>query len=369
MSWSNQGGGGGQRPGGGGGGGPSPPDLEEMLRRGQDRLRTALPGGFGGGRGILLVVLALVVLWLLTGLYRVQPDEQGVELLFGKWTGATTEPGLHYWFPSPVGEVITPSVARINRVDIGFRGAGESGRRSAPRDVPRESLMLTGDQNIADVDLAVLWRIRDAGDYLFNIRQPDDTVKVVAESAVREVVGRTQLQDLLTGGRQQVEQSTRDLLQQILDDYGAGIFIQGVQLQKVDPPRPVIDSFNEVQRARQDKERLQNQAEAYRNRIVPTARGEAAKIVEDANAYKERVTKEAEGEAEKFAQIYESYKTAPEVTRRRIYLETIRDVIGGATKVIIDQKSDGATQGVVPYLPLDQLRRGGATVANEGTQQ
>ncbi len=381
MPWSNQGGGPwgggggggsggpwGQRPGGGAG--PTPPNLEEVLRRGQDRVRRVLPGGFGTGRGLLLIGLAVVVLWLLTGLYRVQPDEQGVELLFGRWTGATTEPGLHYWFPAPIGEVVTPSVERINRVDIGFRGSGDSERVSAQRDVPRESLMLTGDQNIGDVDLAVLWRIRDAGDYLFNIRAPDDTVKIAAESAVREVVGRTLLEDLLTGGRQQVEQSTRELLQAILDSYGAGILIQGVQLQKVDPPAPVIDAFNEVQRARQDKERLQNQAEAYRNRIVPTARGEAAKIVEDANAYKERVTKEAQGEAEKFVQIYEAYKTAPEVTRRRMYLETIRDVIGGANKVIIDQDGETGPQGVVPYLPLDELRRrGGATVAAEETQQ
>ena len=386
MPWSNQGGGPwgggsggggsgggggpwGQRPTGGGGGGPTPPNLEEMLRRSQDRFRNIIPGGFGTGRGILLVILGVLVLWLLTGLYRVQPDEQGVELLFGEWTGATTQPGLHYWFPAPIGEVVTPSVERINRVDIGFRGAGDADRVSSQRDVPRESLMLTGDQNIADVDLAVLWRIRDAGDYLFNIRSPDDTVKIAAESAVREVVGRTLLEDLLTGGRQQVEQSTRELLQVILDSYGAGILIQGVQLQKVDPPSPVIDSFNEVQRARQDKERLQNQAEAYRNRIVPTARGEAAKIVQDANAYRERVTKEAEGEAEKFVQIYEAYKTAPEVTRRRMYLETIRDVIGGANKVIIDQDSQGSAQGVVPYLPLNELRRNGATTAVQGTSQ
>ncbi len=388
MPWSNQGGGpwgggsggsggggsggpwGGQRPtGGGGAGGPTPPNLEEMLRRGQDRFRNMMPGGIGSGRGILLILLAVLVLWGVTGFYRVQPDQQGVQLLFGKWDGRTTQPGLHYWFPSPIGEVQTPSVERINRVDIGFRGASESDRVTSQRDVPKESLMLTGDQNIADVDLAVLWRIRDAGDFLFNIRAPEDTVKKAAESAVREVVGQTQLEALLTGGRQQVEQTTRDLLQEILDSYGAGILIQGVQLQKVDPPSPVIDAFNDVQRARQDKERLQNQAEAYANRIVPTARGEAAKIIEDANAYRERVTKEAEGEAEKFVQIYEAYKTAPEVTRRRMYLETIRDVIGGANKVIIDQDSQGAaTQGVVPYLPLNELRRNGAAATTvQGT--
>ncbi len=321
------------------------------------------------GRGIGLVIAILVGLWLLTGLYRVQPDEQGVELLFGRWAGVTTEPGLHYRFPSPIGEVITPKVTVINQVDVGFRGQREGARQPAGRDIPTESLMLTGDQNIADVDFSVQWRISDAGRYLFRIRDPDETVKVVAESAMREVVGQTPLQSLLTGGRADVEVRARELLQTVLDNYDAGIEVRAVVLQKVDPPQQVIDAFNEVQRARQDKERLQNQAEAYENRIVPTARGEAAKVVQDAEAYRERVTKEAEGEGEKFVQIYEAYQTAPEVTRRRMYLETLRDVIGGASKVIIGQGSGNSAQGVVPYLPLDELRRRRSTVAAEEPQQ
>ena len=271
MPWgSNQGGGG---PWGGGGGAP-PPNLEEVLRRGQERVRRFMPGGLGTGRSVLLIGLVVVVIWLLTGFYRVQPDEQGVELLFGRWNQATTAPGLHYWFPAPIGRAITPKVERINRIDIGFRPATRSTRRSqaATRDVPRESLMLTADQNIADVDFTVLWRISDAGRYLFNIRDQEDTVKIVAESAIREVIGQSQFEDLLTRGRTRIEQETRLLLQQILDGYRAGILIQNVQLLDVAPPQPVIDSFNEVQRARQDKDRLQNQAEAYSNRIVPTAR-------------------------------------------------------------------------------------------------
>ncbi len=197
----------------------------------------ATPGGFGTGRGVLLTGLVVVVIWLLTGFYRVQPDEQGVELLFGRWNQATTTPGLHYWFPAPIGRVITPKVERINRVDIGFRSAAGSTRRSqaATRDAPRESLMLTADQNIADVDFTVLWRIGDAGQYLFNIRDQEDTVKIVAESATREVIGQSQFEDLLTGGRTRVEQETRILLQQILDDYRAGIIVQNVQLLEVEP--------------------------------------------------------------------------------------------------------------------------------------
>ena len=317
-----------------------------------------MPGGLRTGRGVLLIGLVVVVIWLLTGFYRVQPDEQGVELLFGRWNQATAAPGLHYWFPAPIGQAITPKVERINRVDIGFRSAAGSTRGSlaATRDVPRESLMLTADQNIADVDFTVLWRISDAGRYLFSIRDQEDTVKTVAESAIREVIGQSRFEDLLTVGRTRVEQETRVLLQQILDGYRAGILIQNVQLLEVAPPQPVIDAFNEVQRAQQDKDRLENQAEAYRNRIVPTARGEAAAVVEQAEAYKARITKEADGVAKQFISVYESYKGAKDVTRRRMYLETLQEVLGRANKVILDSE-EGGSQGVVPFLALNELGR------------
>ncbi len=368
MPWNNQGSGGGG-PWGGGGGGPRgqwppsggpgtpPPNIEEMLRRSQDRVRRFLPGGMGSGRAIGLIIGGLLVLWLLSGLYRVQPDEQGVELLFGKWDGVITEPGLHWRWPSPIGEVQTPKVTVINRVNVGFRDPGDlGGRVAAARDVPRESLMLTGDQNIADVDFTVQWRISNAGDYLFNIRDPEETVKVVAESAMREVVGQTNLDALITTAREQVQSQTRVLLQQVLDEYGAGISVERIQLQLTGPPPPVIDAFNDVQRARQDKERVQNQAEAYRNSIVPNARGEAASIIEEATAYNRRVIKEAEGEGARFTEIYESYRAAPDVTRRRLYIETLRDVLSKANKVIIDESAEGS-QGVVPYLPLNEINR------------
>lgn len=376
MSWNNQGGGGGGPwggSGGSGGGGPrgqwppsgggTPPNIEEMLRRSQDKVKRFLPGGFGSGRFAALIAAGAVVLWLFSGVYKVAPDEQGVQLLFGDWDGTITESGLHWWFPGPIGEVQTPKVTVINRVNIGFQDSTDLGGRGAGvRDVARESLMLTGDQNIADVDFTVQWRIVNAGNYLFNIRDPEATVKLVAESAMREVVGQTKLDDLITTAREQVQSKTKILLQQVLDGYGAGIGIERIQLQLTSPPPPVIDAFNDVQRARQDKERLQNEAEAYQNRIVPTARGEAASVIEEATAYKERVTKEAQGEGARFSEIYQSYLVSPDVTRRRLYIETLRDVLMGANKVIIDEGASGG-QGVVPYLPLNELNRNRAPSA------
>ena len=371
MSWNNQGGGGGG-PWGGGGGGPrgqwppsggggTPPNIEEMLRRSQDRVKRFLPGGFGSGRAAAFIVGGIFLLWLFSGVYKVAPDEQGVQLLFGDWDGTITESGLHWWFPGPIGEVQTPKVTVINRVNIGFRDSSDlGGRTSQANDVSKESLMLTGDQNIADVDFTVQWRISNAGEYLFNIRDPEATVKLVAESVMREVVGQTKLDDLITTAREQVQSQSKILLQQTLDDYGAGIGIERIQLQLTSPPPTVIDAFNDVQRARQDKERLQNEAEAYSNRIVPTARGEAASVIEEATAYKERVIKEAQGEGARFTEIYQSYLVAPDVTRRRLYIETLRDVLRGANKVILDEGAGGG-QGVVPYLPLNELIRNRAT--------
>jgi len=376
MPWNSQGGGGGpwggsggggggpwggQRPTGGGGGGGlgggQQPNIEEMLRRSQDKVRRVLPGGFVSPTAIIAILVILLLLWLATGLYRVQENQRGVELLFGEWNGSVTEPGLHWWPPSPIGEVLTPAVTQINRLNIGFRDSSDLGGRSAsPRDVLNESLMLTSDQNIADVDFTVQWRISNAGEFLFNIRDPEETVKAAAESSMREVVGQTPLDDLLTTAREEVQGKTQNLLQGILDSYGAGIAVERVQLQKTEAPPPVIDAFNDVQRARQDKERLQNEAESYRNRIVPTARGEAAGIIQEAAAYRDRVIKEGQGEASRFDQIYETFKAAPEVTRRRLYIETLRDVLEKADKVIIDSNSEGG-QGVVPYLPLNELNR------------
>ncbi|MCH7929886.1 MAG: FtsH protease activity modulator HflK [Proteobacteria bacterium] len=367
MPWSNQRGswqgggqgGGGQGPWGRGPGGPRPPDLEELLRKGQDKIKRFMPSGVGGTRGLFLIIAVVLAVWLSTGLYRVQPGEVGVEMLFGKFVKTTT-PGLNYWFPGPIGEALTPNVERTNQITIGFRGAGDVGGRTAGgrdvRDVPQESLMITGDLNVIDIDFIVQWRIKDAAAFLFNIRDPEATVKIVAESAMREVIGQARLEDALTVRRQEIEQQTRELLQQILDDYGAGVLIADLKLQKVDPPGAVIDSFNDVQRARQDKERKQNEAEAYRNRVVPTARGEAAKITQGAEAYKEKVVKEADGEANRFLAVYETYKVAKSVTIQRLYIEALEEVLRGTQKVIIDSQSSGGP-GVIPYLPLPELRK------------
>ena len=366
MPWNSQGGGGpwggggnnggGQNPWGqrpqGGGGGNTPPDFDEMIRKGQERLKRLFPGG-GGYKGFVLIGIAVIGLWLLTGFYRVQPGEQGVTLLFGKWVG-TTGPGLNYFLPAPIGEVIKPNVERTNQIEVGYRGAGTVASNGS-RDVPEESLMLTGDQNIIDIDYAVQWRISDAGAYLFNVRDPENTIKLASESAMREVIGKTNLEEALTVGRVRVEEQTRTLLQKIMDGYDSGIFIAEVKMQKVDPPRDVIDAFNDVQRARQYRDRSQNEALAYRNDIIPRAKGEAERQVLQARAYKDRVTKEAEGEAERFTSVYNSYLTAQDVTTRRLYLETMQDILNKSEKIILDQKGDG--NGVVPYLPLPEVQK------------
>jgi modulator of FtsH protease HflK len=357
MAWNPKGG-----PWGGGGGpwggGPSssspPPNIEEMVRRTQDRVRRMVPGGLGTGRGIVLAIAAVLAIWLATGFYRVQPGEQGVELLFGKFVKTTT-PGLNYWFPAPIGEVLTPNVEQTNQITVGYRGGTEGPRGTGARDVLQESLMLTGDQNIIDVDFLVQWRIKNAADYLFNIRDPEGTVKIASESAIREVIGQTLLDDALTARRQEVDERTKELLQQILDSYGAGIFIAEVKQQKVDPPAEVIDAFNDVQRARQDQERSINEANAYRNDIVPRARGEAERIIQDANAYKEKLTREADGEAKRFISVLDAYQSGRDVTMRRLYLERMQEILRNTQNVIIDSGSEG--QNVVPYLALPELQR------------
>jgi membrane protease subunit HflK len=349
---SGGGGGGGGPWGGGGPGGPRPPDFEDFIRKGQDRFKRMMPGGMGSGPGLLLVVAVALVLWVITGLYRVQPDQQGVVLRFGEWVD-TTEPGLNWHIPYPIESVVTPSVTEIQQIEVGFQTIGERGR-TQKRGRDEESLMLTGDQNIIDIEFTVQWKIADAGQFLFNIRDPEQTTKIVAESTMREIIGQTDIQPALTEARQDIELRTRERLQTILNSYEAGIEITQVQLQDVQPPAQVIDAFDDVQRARQDLDRLRNEAEAYRNDILPRARGEAVRQVQNAEAYKERLENEAEGEAQRFLSVYAAYKQNPQVTRRRMYLETLQEVLGRTDKVIMDT---GVQGGAVPYLPLNELRR------------
>ena len=354
MPWSIQGNGGGGPWGQGPtGGGTQPPDLEALLRKGQDRFRGLLPGGIGGWRGVAIVALIVVAIWMLTGIYRVGPEEEGVVLTFGAYT-ATTKPGLNYHWPWPIQSVEKPKVTRVRRVDVGFFSGGDTGRSTVSRDISEESLMLTGDENIIDIDFQVLWKISNARSFLFNVQNVEATIKQAAESAMREVIGVTLIQSALSEGRQQVEQETRHLLQSILDAYVAGVEIREIKLQKVDPPSAVIDAFRDVQRARADLERLRNEAEGYENDIIPRARGEAERMLQEAQGYREQVIAEAEGDASRFLSIFREYAQAKDVTAQRIYLETMQEVLSGMTKVIVDNQG-GA--GVVPYLPLPELRK------------
>ena len=354
--------GGGRGNGSGGPGGGQGPDLEEILRRGQERFRQSFPGGGGQGgglgfRGILVGIAVLIAIWLVSGFYRVQPDEQGVVLRFGAYQD-TTNPGLNYHLPYPIETVYTPQVTRVNRVDVGMRTSEETRtvRQGTVRDVPEESLMLTGDENIIDIDFSVFWVINNAQDYLFNIQNPVGTVKAVAESSMREVVGQSNIQPLLTEGRQQAEARVQDLMQNLLDEYGAGIRITQVQIQDSNPPAAVIDAFRDVQAAEQERDRLERQADAYANTVLARARGTSAQLLEEAEAYRAQVVNQAQGEASRFSAVLEEYAKAPDVTRKRLYLETMEEVLGGIDKVIIDENT--GDQGVVPYLPLNELRKG-----------
>ena len=349
MPWQNQGGSGwpgggrgpwGQGPNGSGGRGPrTPPDLEDLIQRVQDQFKTALPGGGGGRMSWLLPVLFIAAIWLYNSVYVVRPEQRGVVLNLGAYS-RTTGPGLHFilW---PVETVETVGVETENLLQFG--------------DSPQESLMLSGDQNIVDIKFTVLWKIRDPEDYLFNITAPEQLVQVVSESAMREIVGRTPAEEIRTRGRQAAQQQVHNLVQTTLDSYASGILITGVQLERADPPPQVVDAFEEVQRAEQNQNRLIREAEQYRNQRLGAARGEAAKIVEDARGYKARVVNEAVGEAQRFLSVYEEYQRAKDVTRQRIFLETVEDVLSQSNKVIIDKNT--GSSGVVPYLPLPEIQQ------------
>ena len=315
-----------------------------------------LPGRGGAGRGIVLLAIAVVGIWLASGFYRVEPDQQGVVLRFGAYN-RTTLPGLNYHFPWPVETVDTPPVTRINRIEIGFRsapgggGVVQTGPDQSGRDVLAESLMLTGDENIIDIDFVVLWRIRNPVDYLFNTRDPASIVKAVAESAMREVIGRTPIQAAFTQDRAQIEQSVLAETQTILASYKAGVEIVQVQLQKSDPPEAVIESFNDVQRANTDADRMRNEADSYRNDIVPRARGDAAAILAGAEGARQASIAQATGQTKQFLSVLAAYQQARPVTLKRMYLETMEDVLSHAPAVVVDPN----LRGLVPFLPLDHL--------------
>ena len=361
-------------PWGGGGGGPrgpggQPPDLDEVIARVQGFLRGFSPFGGGGGgrrgtgtgfpsgRGAAIIGVLAVGAWLASGFYRVQPDEQGVVLRFGAFN-RTTFPGLNYHVPWPVEAVLRPAVTRINRVEIGYRSGNTDARPTrgvtgATRLVPEESLMLTGDENIIDIDCAVFWRVRDAGAFLFSTRNPGYTVKSAAESVMREVIGRTPIQPALTDARAQIEASVLRGVQAIVDQYGSGVEITQVQLQKVDPPNGVIESFRDVQRANTDGDRMRNEAQSYHNDIVPRARGDAARLVAEADGARQVSIAQSQGEAKRFLSVLQAYQASRDVTMQRLYLETMQDILTHTPTVIVDDQ----LKGVVPFLPLNDVGR------------
>lgn len=325
--------------------------MDEILRRATENLRKYMPGGKGGdnSKGVLLFIVVALLLWMSSGIYFVRADEQGVVKRFGEYN-RTTGAGLNYHWPYPIESVQTPRVTAINRVEIGYRSnSGMFRGRGNEVPIAEESLMLTGDENIIDIDFEVQWKIAKAEGFLFNIRHPEDTVKAVAESAMREVIGQNEIVTVLAEGKLQVEQNTKRLMQEILDHYQSGIEIVAVNLLKADPPVQVLEAFRDVQTARADMETARNEAEAYRNDILPKARGQAQQILQEAEGYKQQVVAVAQGEAARFTSVYNQFKNAREVTKKRMYLETMEDILQGVNKVIVEGKG---TQGVLPYLPL-----------------
>ena len=310
--------------------------------------KTFFSGGPDNKKSFISALLVLLVIWIISGLYKVNANEQGVVLRFGKWI-ATTQPGLRYHLPYPIEIAKTPKVTKVNKTEIGFRTFRES-----KRILSEESLMLTGDENIVDINFSVFWVIKDAGKFLFNLRSPEKSIKSVSESVMREVIANSKISSVLAEGRRDIEIKSIEAIQTVLDNYGSGVQITQLQLQKVDPPDQVIDSFRDVQRARADKEKFINEAIAYRNDIIPKARGEAAKIVQESEAYKKEVVARSEGDANRFNSILKSYKKNEDVTKNRIYLETLEEVLLNANKVIIDTKQGS---GVLPYLPLPEIKK------------
>ncbi|MGN0903808.1 MAG: FtsH protease activity modulator HflK [Alphaproteobacteria bacterium] len=344
-----------------GGNSPNPSDIEELLRKSQDKVRRIIGGGKkapgGGSRSAWAILAVVLLIWGLTGFYQVQPQEQGVVLRFGKYA-YTTAPGLHYHLPYPIETVMTPNVSRENRIEIGFRTESpvrRYGSSGATRDVRSENIALTGDENIVEVNFTVTWKVKNAGDFLFNVRDPESTVRIAAESAMRDAIGMTPIMQIIADDRKGVQEQAEKTLQRLLDDYKTGITVTSVQLTKADAPAQVIDAFNDVQRAKADKERLGNEAEAYRNDVLPRARGQAAQIVSEAEAYRSKVVDAAKGDTARFNAVFEEYRNAKEVVARRMYLETMEDVYGKVNKVIVDPSAAGT--GVVPYLPLPELNK------------
>lgn len=328
-------------------------DLDKMLRKAKDDFGDMLPGNLGGGAIGLIVILILGVLFVSLCTYVVTPGENAVVQRFGAWDRTKTQEGLSFKLPWPVEELHKVNVNEIRKMNIGF--SERFGRSSSQaQDIPEESLMLTSDRNIVDIDLVIQWNIKSAEDYVFNIKDQESTIKKVAESAVREQIGQTNMFPIITTERDVVAKKTKAIIQENLDQYNSGVNITQVLIQRAEVHPDVQEAFQDVQSAKQDAEDVQNRARAYREDILPKARGTAIQLIQNAQAYKESTVAKSMGDAERFNSIYESYLQGQDVTKKRIYIETMEDVLKGAQKIILD--SNGKQGGVVPYLPLNELQ-------------
>jgi membrane protease subunit HflK len=357
LAWNEPGSSGGKDPWGQRNRPQGPPDLDQLLKNLQNKL-SGLFGGGGGRRGggdrdvsrigIGLILVVALVLWMLSGFYVVQQGERGVLLRFGKYT-SMSQAGLHWHLPFPIERVEKVNVEQVSLLEVGYRSSGRSG--GSPLKVPKEAVMLTEDENIVDIEFAIQYKVKDANDYLFRVRDPQETILQATESAVREIVGKSTLDFVITEGRDSISQNTRTLLQEILDRYKTGIYIVTVQVQKALPPEEVKAAFDDAVKAREDEQRLKNEAEAYANDLIPRARGASARLLQEAEGYKARVVARAEGDARRFGAVVNEYAKAPAVTRERLYIEAMEQVLSNTTKVLVDQKSGNN----LLYLPLDKL--------------
>lgn len=346
----NHGGRGGRGGGGHHGGGKGPDDFDQFIRNAQDSLKDALPGNMGGGFAVILLLLVILVLWLASGFHIINPGEHGVIQRFGAWSRTQTTEGLGYHFPAPIEKITKVNVNQQRSMQIGFNSS--SNRRAVSSQ--DESLMLTSDRNIVDLEMVLQWDVISAEDYLFEIKAQENTIKKVAESAIREVVGQTEMFPIITTGRVAIADKVKDIIQKNLDEYNSGVNIKQVLIQKAEVHPDVQRAFQDVQSAKQDAENTENVARVYREEILPKARGQATKLLQDAEAYKQQKIAQATGDAERFKSMYESYLKGKDVTKERIYIETMENVLKNAQKIIMDGQGNG--QGVVPYLPLDELK-------------
>ncbi|MEM6781038.1 MAG: FtsH protease activity modulator HflK [Pseudomonadota bacterium] len=341
------------RRGGSGGGNGQEPDLDEMLRKAQDNLKDVLPGNLGGGKFVGLAALAVLTLWLASGFYINETFEHAVIQRFGEWDRTQTEPGLGYALPMPIEKVTKVNVDQQRSMTIGYVQSG-SRNGAQLRDIPEESLMLTTRKNIVDLDFEIQWNIKSAEDYLFEILNQENTIKKVAESAMREVVGQNLMFSVLSSQREKIASDVRQIIQENLDEYQSGVNIQQVLIRQAEVHPDVQSAFQDVQSANQDAEDIQNRAEAYREDILPRARGEALRMLQEAEGYKQSTVAKATGDAERFNAVLAAYRSGEDVTKQRIYLETMENVLSNANKIILD---DQGGSGVVPYLPLNELNR------------